>query len=282
MTDRSFNTECPVCMDAMFDENGVADRDVAEIMCLHLIHSDCLAAAGRALNADGQRYGIGGFGARAGCPICQEPVSNWMCYSDAGCFKAFWTTKIENALRKIGPRVDGNCKEPIDCQLLCDELNCDTSLTEAQKKMIQKPSPTDYDYGLESSGFLKSLEHAGRVDYSLHDYYCAPFLKTRGIWHYDRRGDSVWLWEWGLCKPASCCSHCNTQAERLKVCTGCKDSLEASMYCNKTCQRADWSKHKVMCKIFQTMKQGGTKEQIRQRMDELRQELGTLRAYNRN
>ena len=69
-------SECPICMEALFDDQGIAQNGpIAKIMCYHLVHSDCLAKAGRSLNADGKRYGMGGMGARAGCPVCNRPVS---------------------------------------------------------------------------------------------------------------------------------------------------------------------------------------------------------------
>lgn len=70
--------ECPICLEALFDEQGVArNGDVAKIVCCHLVHSDCLERAGQSLNSDGRRYGIGGFGLRSGCPVCNHPVSYW-------------------------------------------------------------------------------------------------------------------------------------------------------------------------------------------------------------
>jgi uncharacterized protein (UPF0212 family) len=61
-------TECPICLEALFDEEGIAQNgDVAKLICL--------ARAGRELNANGRRYGVGGMGARAGCPVCNQPVS---------------------------------------------------------------------------------------------------------------------------------------------------------------------------------------------------------------
>ena len=148
MTDRSFNTECPVCLEELFDENGVADKPVAETMCLHLIHSDCLAEAGRALNSDGQRYGVGGFGARAGCPVCEKPVSFWQSFTDAGDFKAFWTCRIENVLKELGRIEEEGRRQPVSGELLRSKLREDSSLTEKQKEMINRNS---------DSGFFKCL-----------------------------------------------------------------------------------------------------------------------------
>ena len=97
-------SECPICMEALFDDQGIAQNGpIAKIMCYHLVHSDCLAKAGRSLNADGKRYGMGGMGARAGCPVCNRPVSMWFSYEEAAQFPLFWMNRIFRVLEDIGP-----------------------------------------------------------------------------------------------------------------------------------------------------------------------------------
>ena len=270
MTDRSFNTECPVCLDEIFDENGVADEDVAETMCLHPIHSDCLSEAGRSLNSDGQRYGHGAMGPRAGCPICHPPVSSWTIHKNAGAFIGFWTERIETALQEIGPSISQEGRrEPVSGEILRNKLKDDTSLTEAQKRLIRKPANEYLDM---DSGFCKCLKHAGSVNYSDHSLLFSYMLQTRGIWHYNEKTDKVWLWEWGLQNPdtTTSCNHCRVQSEDLQACAGCKESIAAVMYCSKACQRSDWPMHKKDCKTFQAMKQGGTTEEKSQRLAALR------------
>ena len=265
MTDRSFETQCPVCLEELFDENGVATEDVAEIICRHLVHSDCLAEAGKSLNADGNRYGVGGFGNRAGCPVCSEPVSYWVSSKDAAFFQGFWIGRIEEAAREIGPGHQGqdNQEMPVAAELIRKKLENDPSLTEAQKKHIRYDEDTE-----DSSGFYKALKNAGSVDYSVDRVMFASFLTTRGIWHYDKQRDTLWLWEWGLPHPClSKCNHCGAKSSNLKACSGCRSSCDAAYYCNAACQKADWPRHKKkMCKTFQVMKQGGTREQLLQRL----------------
>lgn len=264
MTDRSFNTECPVCLETLFDEKGVADKAVAEIMCLHLVHSDCLVEASRALNAGGQRYGVGGFGPRAGCPICEEPISSWRLFNEAGMFKAFWTTRIENALKQLESIGEDGRRQPVRGEQLRNLLKEDTSLTKEQKEMIRFSETGDDD-----SGYVKCLAHAGRVDYCVDQVIFSGFLFTRGIWRYDWSADTAWLWEWGVQTSSSSCSNCDSREPGLKLCSGCKDSAQAPMYCSKDCQRSDWKRHKKKCKTFQVMKQGGTREELLQRLSEL-------------
>jgi hypothetical protein len=39
------------------------------------------------------------------------------------------------------------------------------------------------------------------------------------------------------------CAHCHETPEELKLCAGCK----SVKYCSRTCQRADWPSHKLVC-----------------------------------
>jgi len=53
--------ECPVCIEALFDANGIAQigEEVAKILW-HSVHTDCLERASEPLNGNGQRNGVGG------------------------------------------------------------------------------------------------------------------------------------------------------------------------------------------------------------------------------
>lgn len=269
MTDRSFTSECPVCLENLFDEDGLATKDVAEIMCPHLIHSDCLSEVGKALNADGARYGHGAAGIRSGCPVCNTPVSFWTMSKDAAYFKAFWIERIENVLKELGQVQHTERKEPIAGKLVREKLNEDDSLTAAQKAVIEPPSANRDMIGADS-GFTKALKSAGSVDYSVDRVIFSFRLTTRGIWQYDAEQDDLWLWEWGPQHPRlGRCSHCGDQPLNLSVCSGCKDSCDAHSYCNRECQKAGWRKHKKNCRTFQIMKQGGTREELLQRLREL-------------
>ena len=269
MTDRSFITECPVCQETLFDEDGVASQEVAEIMCNHLVHSDCLAQAGRSLNADGQRYGIGGFGPRAGCPVCGQPVSSWSCSKEIEFFRGFWLGRIEKVLKELGPEKspDGTQKLPVPGEKVRDTLLQDTSLSEKAKKHIKKIDSDMLGFDM-SSGFCKALKGAGSVDWNVDQVIFAGFLISRGIWHYDKQKDNLWLWEWGLQHPGvSRCNYCRTQKPDLIVCDGCKDSSQAAYYCSPQCRDSDSNQHqKNMCRSFQIMKQGGTREELLQRL----------------
>ena len=40
------------------------------------------------------------------------------------------------------------------------------------------------------------------------------------------------------------CVLCKTKLPRMKICRACKEAT----YCNRECQKADWPKHKLICK----------------------------------
>lgn len=263
-TDYSFNpsNECPVCSEQLFDKNGVGAKAVAEMMCDHLVHSDCLAQVGRDLNSDGKRYGVGGFGPRAGCPVCDKPISMWQAFDNACQFKGFWTQRIENALRELGSAAG----ETVSGESLRSKLKEDPKLTKKQKKMI----------GIErESGFYKCLQVGGRVDFNHANVYFAGFLYSRGKWKYDSSDDTVWYWEWGLQTPSSTCANCRRQQPAvLTVCADCKDSSKAPMYCSDECQKSHKRYHSKDCGVFQVMKlgqeQGCTREELLERLRERR------------
>ena len=262
ITDCIFNStnECPVCSEELFDENGKADKAVAEILCDHLVHSDCLAQVGRDLNSDGKRYGMGGLGPRTGCPVCEKPVSMWHAYNNACDFKGFWTQRIENALKELGPPANAR---GVSGEALRSKLKEDPQLTKKQKKMIS--------FNRES-GFSECLKEGGRVDYTNPGAMFAGFLFSRGKWKYNSNDDTLWLWEWGLQRPSSRCAYCGSQRTGLTVCADCKDSSEAPMYCCDECQQNDKRYHSENCGAFQIMKlgqeQGCTGAELLQRLRE--------------
>ena len=261
ITDCSFNStnQCPVCSGELFDDNGVAEKAVAETMCDHLVHSDCLAQVGRELNSDGKRYGVGGLGPRAGCPVCEKPVSMWYSYNNACEFKGFWTQRIENALKELGSADVGR----VSGKLLRSKLKEDRQLTKKQKQMISIN---------RQSGFYTCLKEGGRVNYNHAGAIFAGFLFSRGKWEYDSNDDTVWLWEWGFQTQSSRCAYCCHQRPGLTVCADCKDSSEAPMYCSEECQKSDKRSHSDNCGVFQIMKlgqeQGCTGEELLKRLRE--------------
>ena len=266
MTDRSFTQQCPVCLEDLFNEDGIAEEEVAEIMCNHLIHSDCLASTGNALNADGKRFGFGGFGPRSGCPLCETPVSCWTSSKDIEYFKAFWTPLIEDVLLDIGPGPDGS---PVPGDALRTKLKASPKLNDRQKDLVKRPNQDDF-IDDDESGFCKALTSAGSVEYNVDQVMFASFLMTRGIWQYDKEDDTLWHWKWGMRHPKlSKCAKCGARPQSLKVCMDCKDSCQAPLYCNKDCQRADWPRHKRTCKTFKIMKKGGTRDELLEKLEEL-------------
>jgi hypothetical protein len=183
--------DCPICFEPLFNAEGIAleGKEVAKIMCIHLVHSDCLAAAGRALNADGKRYGVGGFGApRAGCPVCASPVSFWVSYTSKAAFSSFWMHRMQACLEEFGPS-----NGPIRVKLIKRMLRDDSSLTREQKKWLKK----------EDTGFLKALAdgnavwvnevlNGGPENGGSMRMYFAP-----GIWDWDKQENTLWLTKWG-------------------------------------------------------------------------------------
>jgi hypothetical protein len=183
--------DCPICFEPLFNAEGIAleGKEVAKIMCIHLVHSDCLVAAGRALNADGKRYGVGGFGApRAGCPVCASPVSFWVSYTSKAAFSSFWMHRIQACLEEFGPS-----NGPIRVKLIKRMLRDDSSLTREQKKWLKK----------EDTGFLKALADGNEVwvnevvnggpanGGSIQSYW------DQGIWDWDKQENTLWLTKWG-------------------------------------------------------------------------------------
>ena len=186
-------TECPVCCEELFDEKGIAQHGkVAKIMCQHLVHSDCLAEAGRSLNSDGSRYGIGGLLGmpRAGCPICAVPVSFWVAYSDAAAFPIFWMHRIQEKLEEIGATAG-----PISVLRVKKMLKNDPQLTKSQKKYIHSKEM--------DVGFPKALSDGDQVwvnqvvDGGPENGGYIQSCFQEGIWDFDKEENTLWLHKWG-------------------------------------------------------------------------------------
>ena len=50
-----------------------------------------------------------------------------------------------------------------------------------------------------------------------------------------------------LRKETATCDHCGKGGRNLKKCSACR----VHYFCNATCQRAGWKKHKRICKLLQ-------------------------------
>jgi hypothetical protein len=183
-------TDCPICMEALFDEDGIASEEVAKILCFHLVHSDCLMEAGRALNADGTRYGIGGFGARAGCPICERHVSSWSCSNEAAFFPIFWMHRIQACLEAIGPD-----SGPISIERVKDQLRADPSLTQAQKGYLDKQDKSGFQEAIQQ-GAWTNVEMVVNGGQEKEDGYTS-YSRQPGIWDMDAAHTTLWLHKWG-------------------------------------------------------------------------------------
>lgn len=191
----SFEPDCPICFEPLFNADGIApvNKEVAKIMCLHLVHSDCLVAAGKALNSDGTRYGVGWMGPRCACPICDMAVSSWISYRAAADFPIFWMHRIQVCLEEIGPRGG-----PVSIDRVKEMLKADSSLTRKQKEYL-----VENHQGTDANGFTEALKMGDMVwvvkdvnggpnngGYTFHGY-------KQGCWDLDRNRRKLWLHKWG-------------------------------------------------------------------------------------
>lgn len=181
---------CPICLETLFDQDGVSEKDIAEIMCLHLVHSDCLAQAGRAMNASGERYGIGGLGPRGGCPVCEKAVSFWVSSKQAADFPVFWMHRIQTCLEEIGPD-----NGPVPIKDVKHKLRHQFSLTSYQKKVMKQSR--------SESGFEKALQEGAYVNITLivnggpaRGGGISVGHHTPGIWDFDERNRTLYLAKW--------------------------------------------------------------------------------------
>lgn len=188
--------ECPICLEALFDEQGIAQNgEVAKIMCFHLVHSECLQQAGQTLNPDGKRYGIGGMGPRAGCPVCNRPVSMWIDYKDAAAFPIFWMKRILSILEMIGPSYG-----PVAVNHVLKLLKDDSTLTKRQKRFITRGRPPvdGMDHGL--NGALKDGDSYfmwEEIDGGIANGGSEKMYMKEMAWDWNRRDDTLWLYKWG-------------------------------------------------------------------------------------
>ena len=181
--------ECPVCLERLFDDNGIAcNGEVAKIMCFHLVHDDCLRRAAQSLNADGHRFGIGGFGPRAGCPVCNRPVSFWSADKEAAAFPIFWMNKILHALNVLGDIIsfgDMGRRKPVSLALLREFIER-RLLTDTEKKHFNGGA---FNQALEDgSKFVVWEQTEGRGE----KMYCKKMA-----WCFDQQNMTLWLYKWG-------------------------------------------------------------------------------------
>jgi len=159
-------------------------------MCPHLVHSECLRKAGQALNADGKRYGIGGFGARrAGCPVCSQPVTFWFSYDQAAAFPIFWMHRIQACLEKIRP-----WHGSVSAFRVQKMLKTDPHLTKKQKKYLVKDKNLGFPKALSDGGrvWLTEVRNGGPENGgSMHMGF------EDGVWDFNEDQMTLWLHKWG-------------------------------------------------------------------------------------
>lgn len=182
-------TECPICLEALFDEKGIATKGVATIRCHHLTHSDCLA--GLALNSDGSRYKIGDSDP-PGCPVCGQHASMWGVITEAAVLPAFWIRRIYNCLGVLGPG-----KGPVPVGLIQEMLKKSPELTESQKKYLARSN----DFWAEDRGFQGALE-VGNIRYEIVEergigYETRTRHMKNNAWDWDTAKGTLWLYRWG-------------------------------------------------------------------------------------
>lgn len=234
MTDRSFNEQRPVCLEDLFDQTtGLASKDFADLICHHVIHSDCVCEMGRALNHDGKRYGVGGCGIRVGCPTCGEGTSEFQFSKDIGFFPAYWVPNIENVARMLHPNPP---YQPVKVEQIRTVLQQDATIPEPQKQYLREEN------------FKKALEWEGKIRYGGQRIYSFS-LFTRGIFKYDENEKTVWLWEWGVA-PGTLCKSCGNPA--FFACPGCHLRVTAPYYCCALCRERHSAIHKRGCEMFQS------------------------------
>jgi hypothetical protein len=192
-------TECPCCMETLFDSNGVAvdDMDIAiGLPCeVHLIHGECLRRAGQSLNADGRRYGRSLLGPRSGCPICGREVSFWTTTKKATDFGVFWWHKIQKCIEQVG-RENG----PVSVDMVMDTLRNDPSLTPEQKSLIIR-APSDEEYDEKKYVFEHALRRAASGIYSKtvtddDGEWITGTAVWPPVWDYDRPQGTLWMKKW--------------------------------------------------------------------------------------
>jgi len=203
------------------------------LICHHVVHSDCVREMSRALNADGKRYGEGGFGPRAGCPTCGEGTSCWETSKDVGFFPAYWVVKIECAVRTLRPNPP---HQPVPVEEIRTHLEQDATIPENQKRYLR------------TERFDKALKWAGNVRYGGRRIWSGR-LFSRGVFKYVSKTKTVWLWEWGDVLPGTPCLDCGRPA--TIACPGCRLCVETPNYCSAACQEHHLPFHNSICQEFQ-------------------------------
>ena len=198
-----------------YSHSNLSNYDsIAQMYCPHLIHSKCLQQTRYLLQATssdgsgttaGYRYGYGlGGQPRAGCPICNTPISTWFEYDKVSEFPIFWMGKIFNALETIGPNGGGGIRRPVHVDdIKLQIINTCSSLTEEQTLCILTSKPEKR----RSTGFEKAiLDGAYRTicqyhpaggsdgDGSITNY------KVKNLWDYDPIKNTLWLHKWDVMK----------------------------------------------------------------------------------
>ena len=180
-------TECPVCLERLFDDDGIAcNGEVAKIMCFHLVHDECLRRAGQSLNADGHRYGTGGFGSRAGCPVCNRPVSFWSAYNEAAAFPIYWMKKILHAINVLGDILSvGEIHRKSVSLIALKEFIKQGQLTDTEKKHMNGGA---FNQALEDGSKFVVWEQTEDGE----KMYCKKMA-----WCFNQQDSTLWLYKWG-------------------------------------------------------------------------------------
>ena len=55
------------------------------------------------------------------------------------------------------------------------------------------------------------------------------------------------------------CSYCRKNLDKKRQCEQCADTLNATFYCSKECQKNDWKEHKKSCAKYPPPLSDGTK-----------------------
>lgn len=184
---------CAVCHEDLFDEHGISRKEIGKIMCLHLVHSDCLQSFAEHANASGEKWGIGVFGPRSGCPLCDQGVSFWTDYLRAADFPVFWMNKIQSCLEEIGP-TDG----PVSIDRVKQLLQQDPTLTREQKIFIRQSSSSQGD---STDGFNEAISKGSQlyVNKSAFSDDGGVFISSSfkpGIWDHDEDQNTLFLAKW--------------------------------------------------------------------------------------
>jgi hypothetical protein len=115
-------TECPVCFEDLFDENGVCQEaeGVAATVCHHVVHVRCLTSqcctssrdeqeedsnndASPQENSGSSSFYLFGQARDLYCPVCSRSVLIYSSSSEAAYFPGFWIPLIQSCIKQIAP-----------------------------------------------------------------------------------------------------------------------------------------------------------------------------------